>query len=55
MQKFSYFIMSNIGEKYHWMAKDMIEGLKNVNMAQDSFLKILSYFKLSCEQLQIIE
>jgi hypothetical protein len=50
-QKFSYFIMSNIGERYNWMAQDMIEGLKNANMTQDAFIKILSYFKLACEQL----
>ena len=55
VQKFSYFIMSNIGERYNWMAQDMIVGLKNANMTQDDFLKILSYFKVSCEQLQIVD
>ena len=46
--------MSNIGERYNWMAQDMIVGLKNANMTQDDFVKILSYFKVSCEQLQIV-
>ena len=47
--------MSNIGERYNWMAQDMIEGLKNANMTQENFVKILSYFKLACEQLQIVD
>jgi len=47
--------MSNIGEKYNWMAQDMIVGLKNANMTHDDFVKILSYFKVSCEQLQIVD
>jgi len=37
------------------MAPDMIEGLKNANMTPDAFLKILSYFKLACNKLQIVE
>jgi hypothetical protein len=41
--------MSNIGERYNWMAQDMIVGLKNASMTPESFVKILSYFKLACE------
>ncbi len=37
------------------MAQDMIVGLKNASMTPENFVKILSYFKLACEQLSIVD
>ena len=33
VQKYSLFILANIDEKYHWMAKDMIDGIRNTGIS----------------------